>query len=380
MEFSARVDEILKEWDVDYLNLLNNSKEYRYIDIGFKNINYFSYIPKDKIKYLKDISESNLIYSSELRTKYAVEIKPTRLMNKILKEPITTKQSEKLLGIIGKYDNYEFHCVGGQEIKKYYNKDSYDGEECIMLNNSCMNGKIEYLDFYVDSAKLLIFKNPNTNKIAGRALLWKAKLDGNEIEFMDRVYADNIVEVKFMLCAIKNKFYFRNSSNCAIFHFEDKDYYTQDFDLRLDIDVDKYKYMPYMDTFFIQKKGYLSAQDCYNTLQNSVGGFYYCPKCGNKILEYQERQYYSWELKKEVCEKCSNKKDIEINGKFYKLADNSIRYCTICKKYHLEVDMKGWRICKTCWNEKYVKINGRKYSKKGKKVYYNEEKGRWMLK
>ena len=42
MEFSTRVDEILKEWDVDYLNLLNNSEEYKYIDIGFKNINYFS--------------------------------------------------------------------------------------------------------------------------------------------------------------------------------------------------------------------------------------------------------------------------------------------------------------------------------------------------
>ena len=68
MEFSTRVDEILKEWDVDYLNLLNNSDEYKYIDIGFKNINYFSYIPKDKIRCLKDISESNLIYSSELRT------------------------------------------------------------------------------------------------------------------------------------------------------------------------------------------------------------------------------------------------------------------------------------------------------------------------
>ena len=42
--------------------------------------------------------------------------------------------------------------------------------------------------------------------------------------------------------------------------------------------------------------------------------------------------------------------------------------------------MKGWRICKTCWNDRYIKINGRKYSKKGKKVYYNEEKGEWMLK
>ena len=41
-------------------------------------------------------------------------------MNKILKESIITKQSDKLLSIIDEYDNYEFHCVTGEEIKKYY--------------------------------------------------------------------------------------------------------------------------------------------------------------------------------------------------------------------------------------------------------------------
>lgn len=372
IEFTLKVDEILKEWDENYLNLLNDLDEYRYIDIGINNPKYFSYIPKDKLKEFEEKS---------LRSKYAVEIKPTRLMNKILKEPITTEQSEKLLSIIGKYDNYEFECVYGEEIKKYYMNKNYD-KNCTMLNNSCMNGKEkqEFLDFYVDNSRLLIFKNPTTNKIAGRALLWKAKLDGKEVDFMDRVYADNIVELKFMVCAIKNNFYYRDKINCAIFYFGSEKYYTQDFDLRLDIDVNKYKYMPYMDTFFIQKKGCLSAQDCYNTLQNSEGGFYYCPKCGNKILKCQERQYYSWELKKEVCEKCSNKKDIEINGEFYKLADNNIRYCPICKKYHLKTDMKLWSMCKFCWNDRYIKINGRKYSKKGNRVYFNEEKGEWLLK
>ena len=375
IEFTLKVDEILKEWDENYLNLLNDSDEYRYIDIGISNPKYFSYIPKHKLKEFEDNKEKSL------RSKYAVEIKPTRLMNKILKKPITTKQSEKLLGIIGKYDNYEFECVYGEDIKKYYMSKNYD-KDCIMLNDSCMNGKEkqEFLDFYVDNGRLLIFKNPTTNKIAGRALLWKAKLDGKEIDFMDRVYADNIVELKFMVCAIKNNFYYRDKTNGAIFYIGSKKHYTQDFDLRLDIDINKYKYMPYMDTFFIQKKGHISAQDCYDTLQNSIGGFAYCKKCGNKIIECQERRYYSWELDGNICEKCGEKQDIEINGKFYSLSDSNIKYCYTCKKYHFKKDMAIYGMCKICWDKLYVKINGRKYSKKGNKVYYNEEKGEWALK
>ena len=112
-EFTLNVDEILKEWNENYLDLLNDSDEYTYIDIGINNPKYFSYIPKDKLKYFEEGK------GRSLRSKYAVEIKPTRLMNKILKEPITTEQSEKLLSIIGKYDSYEFECVYGEDIKKY---------------------------------------------------------------------------------------------------------------------------------------------------------------------------------------------------------------------------------------------------------------------
>ena len=48
-EFTLKVDEILKEWDENYLSLLNDSDEYRYIDIGVVNPKYFSYIPTYKI-------------------------------------------------------------------------------------------------------------------------------------------------------------------------------------------------------------------------------------------------------------------------------------------------------------------------------------------
>ena len=40
IEFTLKVDEILKEWDENYLNLLNDLDEYRYIDIGINNPKY----------------------------------------------------------------------------------------------------------------------------------------------------------------------------------------------------------------------------------------------------------------------------------------------------------------------------------------------------
>ena len=124
-----------------------------------------------------------------------------------MQTPITTEQSERLLSIIGRYDNYIFKVIEGEDIIKYYSSDCIE-EGNKMLENSCMKDKPEeYFNLYVDKAKLIILENLKTNKIAGRALLWKASLNGKEIYFMDRVYSNSISSVKFIKYAIDNDFY-----------------------------------------------------------------------------------------------------------------------------------------------------------------------------
>lgn len=375
-EFTLSAHEILYEWDENYLNLLNGSDKYRYIDIGVVNPKYFSYIPKHKVKQFED--------GELIRNKCAVEIKPTRLMNKILKDPITTEQSERLLGIIGRYDNYKFKVIEREELVKYYSSECIETPTA-MLENSCMMDKPEeYFKLYVDKAKLIILQNPITSKIIGRALLWKATLDNIEIDFMDRVYADTIPSAKFKKYAIDNNFYMRHSDNKYTFYYKDKKYLTQEVDLRLNVDIRNYKYVPFMDTFCIHRKGYMASVDFYNWMQNTNGGFVYCSKCGEQIDEYAGFYYsrYDFENKEDViyCKECLEKYTVIIKGKKYKVDNKHIRYCWSCKSWHLEVDTVNYSMCKECWDKLYVKINGRKYSKKGKKVYYNEEKGEWLLK
>ena len=134
-----------------------------------------------------------------------------------------------------------------------------------------------------------------------------------------------------------------------------------------------------MDTFFIQKKNCLSAQDCYEAFQNAVGGFVYCQKCGKKVYTYQENLVYSYDLNGRLCEDCCDKHRVEINGKFYRLDNNDIKWCYTCKKYYLISENKRYGMCDKCWDEKYIRINGRKYSKKGKKVYFDENNKTWKL-
>ena len=380
MEISIRVEEILNQWDKDWKDLINHDlEEYNFIDVGINNQKYFSYIPYDKLQYF-----DKLDYSSEDRLKYAVEIKPTKLLNKLLKETITTEQSEKLLGIIGKYDDYILRFVEGKDIIKYYTS-KFIEKGNTMLEDSCMNNKPEeYFDLYVDKARLIILENPKTSKIAGRALLWKASLNGTEIDFMDRVYSNPTSSVKFTKYAVDNDFYMRHSDNKYTFYHRDKKYLTQDVDLRLNVDIRNYKYIPYMDTFCLHRKDYMATVDFYNWMQNTSGGFVYCSKCGKQVDEYAGYYYsrYDFEKKNSIiyCEDCVEEHQILIKGKKYKVTNKHIRYCEHCKSWHLEIDMKSYLMCKECWDKFYVKINGRKYSKKGVKVYYDEESKEWKLK
>ncbi len=91
---------------------------------------------------------------------------------------------------------FEFREIEGREIKEWYNERNYtnDRDGNPSLHNSCMRlaETQSYFTVYMESpnVRLLALIDNDTNKLMGRAIVWKnAHMDGvGEVTYMDRVY------------------------------------------------------------------------------------------------------------------------------------------------------------------------------------------------
>jgi len=117
-----------------------------------------------------------------------------------------------------------FEEVNGEDIKYWYLGDRYE-EGGGKLNNSCMryNTAQDYIDFYAQNknkVSLLILKDKkDSNKIKGRALLWKLNNPSGRT-FMDRIYTTLDFDVEnFKEYAIKNKYLYKKQQ--SIDEYED---------------------------------------------------------------------------------------------------------------------------------------------------------------
>lgn len=170
------------------------------------------------------IEKMNLNDDNLFNSKYAVSIKIGRFIRMILENSYVNK--EKYSNIYKNIDNYveklsnsikskkicaDFEIT--DDIRKYYNSDNYESKSG-SLGGSCLNNIGSTLvKFYKDNnCKLLILKD-SYGKIKGRALIWEAYDDkDNMITYMDTPYAiSDIVINMFREYAMKNKFYQRKS-------------------------------------------------------------------------------------------------------------------------------------------------------------------------
>ena len=115
----------------------------------------------------------------------------------------------------------QFDIIKGDKISFwYYHKNYVDGGG--NLNNSCMaEVDSDYFDIYTQNTQvsLVILYGDNgdiqsekyvDNKIKGRAILWDAKLDGQPVKFMDRIYTSQDADVElFKQFAEKNGWWFK---------------------------------------------------------------------------------------------------------------------------------------------------------------------------
>jgi len=156
-----------------------------------------------EIYYFKEINENNIVYVTKEKYAYAVangiseealSLRRTMGIGKFFKDHLpeiteaTINAYIEFNKMLTCFDSNLFSIVSGDDIIKYYDKDSYfkmSGE----LGNSCMrdSSKSHVIKFYAKNSnfRLLIMKAGQTDSIMARALL-VTTTDGTV--FMDRIY------------------------------------------------------------------------------------------------------------------------------------------------------------------------------------------------
>jgi hypothetical protein len=187
-----------------------------------------------------------------------------------------------------------FIIVNGDDIKKYYDHNSY-ALGSGTLSNSCMRYDCcqDFFGIYTenpDKVSLVIYLDEN-DKLIGRALLWN--LDIPNVKFMDRVYTSRDSDVNlFISYAKKNNWcYKKNQNSYSVFDMvcgESTEKYNNDNPIKVQLTNYKFTYYPYMDTLlFMTNDGLLHNSNKIESqymFKSTSGDGYYCPDCeGNHI-------------------------------------------------------------------------------------------------
>lgn len=164
----------------------------------------------------------------------------------------------------------KFEVVQGEEIRKWYDEDTYEDPE-YHLNNSCMryNRCQRYLNIYVENPNqvtMVIMKGTDPDKIIGRALIWKLK-DGDY--YLDRPYANNDEDINL----------FKEWGRSKGYSVYGADYNHKEVEL----EKANFPYYPYMDTFKWLNRGqnllstdsseFDDGNDDWVKLEDTGGGF-----------------------------------------------------------------------------------------------------------
>ena len=243
-----------------------------------KNINYITYRSDGDISFLPSGKEHIVNDDNTWSRTNRQSGKPARVIRKLFTDKMLELLNEKDFEIFNnhykcKFDTsrYAFDLLPNDEIKRIYNMDIEEGGSS--LNNSCMNGKSNFLDIYENCKQLeiLILLN-NDNQLAGRALIWTI----DDIILMDRVYVtqDYLYDL-FIDYAKSNTWWYKQDyksmHNRRTFIDSDGQVVNKYFRIYTDTEFNSY---PYIDTFCYGEYGYLTNQD--------VGEYEYLETSGDR--------------------------------------------------------------------------------------------------
>ena len=206
-------------------------------------------------------SDVNFIYDTEpysLKSKARSDAKIAKLVNQIFPGKYSEKEVEEFTNTfknLKKQEN-EFELVKGQDIVKWYNRENYV-EESGDLGNSCMRYArcSSYFKIYTENPEevsLLILKDAEGEKILGRALVWKIRIDIEGVEYyMDRIYAiDDATKKMFQDYADEKGWLKRRTSSYGDYmDFMLGEEVYDDYRAKVELNRWRFDEYPYMDTF-----------------------------------------------------------------------------------------------------------------------------------
>ena len=243
-----------------------------------KNINYITYRSDGDISFLPSGKEHIFNNDGTWSRTNRQSGKPARVIRKIFTDKMLTLLTEKDFEIFNNYykckfdiDKYHFDLLPNTEIKRIYNMSIEEGGSS--LNNSCMNGKSNYLDIYKDCKQLQILVLLNKdNELAGRALIWSI----DNIILMDRVYVsqDYLYDLFVDYAKNNNWWYkqdYKSMHSKRTFITPGGEIINKYFKIYTDTD---YSYYPYIDTFCYGGDGFLTNDE--------IGEYEYCNTDGDR--------------------------------------------------------------------------------------------------
>lgn len=189
--------------------------------------------------------------------------------------------------------DFKFKLVKGDDIARYYNQKRYLSSSG-SLGGSCMaDEKKSIFKIYSENeskVKLLVLIDEKTDKISGRALVWKLEDSPCDARFfMDRVYTNNDSDFfKFRQHAEENGWMYKSMMNSHIednvkFRYQGKELLGV-ISVKIDGDFKEY---PFVDTLCFLSKNKKSitnipTEDC-SILHDVSGESDICHNCNGKI-------------------------------------------------------------------------------------------------
>lgn len=221
-----------------------------------------------------------------------VDLKVGRFAKSVIEtyfEPFTDKQYQDFTSLFkSKHDKEygifaNFETISGDRIAHFYNSNNYDNAQTGTLHGSCMkNENASKFDIYTKNknVSLLILRSKrNSEKIVGRALLWKL-VDGTV--FMDRTYyCNNGEEQLFYEYAKYRGFYYRmaNRSSTEIYNPNGK--LDSNKKIICQLENTDYTRYPYLDSMIYFTTDTKIITNNYNNFKSGQG-YYQCQSTSNQ--------------------------------------------------------------------------------------------------
>ena len=197
--------------------------------------------------------------------------------------------------------DFKLKVVTGKDIDKYYYYKYYDDTfDTNSLSSSCMRGDDaqdgDFFAVYKEHASMLILHNEDTDLIIGRAILWngadyigrgdedESLEKGDTVDIMDRIYAAESVYSIFKDWALENNYYRKRyqSYNNETLWRSPRTGDEVELEFSLDINLNEYENVPYMDTF---------AWGDSDVVINEDGYGWYAARSTEGILEGGDNEY-----------------------------------------------------------------------------------------